>query len=84
MEHGAVIWMIVAVIAVWQTAVSLALVRVSHLEPRQKVYQLCLIWLVPVIGAAVIYSMLRAEGRPPYVPEKGYTLPPDNASGPDH
>jgi hypothetical protein len=84
MESTVVIWSIVAVIAAWQLWVSVVVVRASFLERHQRVLQLCLIWFLPLIGAVVVHSMLRSEGRPPYVPEKGYTVPGDNASGPDH
>jgi hypothetical protein len=68
------------VLAVYQLWVSLKLFRAPQYEPRQKWLQLALIWLIPAIGAVVVHSMLRSEGHPPYVPEKGYTPPNDSGA----
>jgi cytochrome bd-type quinol oxidase subunit 1 len=67
-------------IAAFQLWVSVQLIRASHYESLQKWLQLLLIWLVPLLGAIVVQSMMRTEGRAPYKPEKGYTEPGDNAS----
>ena len=60
--------------------VSMHVVAARHLERWQKWLQLCLIWLVPLFGAVVVESMLRSEGQPPYIPEKGYTEPNDSGA----
>ena len=83
MTTTVVILGIIAAAAAWQVWVSVAVVRAGHLERRQKLLQLGLIWLLPIIGAVAVYSMLRAEGKSPYIPERGYTVPGDNAPGPD-
>jgi hypothetical protein len=69
-----------AVVLVINAAVSIAIWRSSGLyEPEQKRLQYLLIWLVPLLGAAVSWVVLRAHSRPiagdgdgitgnPYVP----------------
>ena len=71
---GAILAIIVVVTAV-QLRVTWRLLRSSMYEWPQKRLQLALIWLVPVLGAIVVHTMMRVEGQPPYKPEKGYTDP---------
>jgi hypothetical protein len=63
-----------------QLWVSIYVARSTLYERRQKQLQIALVWLLPVIGAVIVCSMMKAEGRPPYKPEKGYTEPGDSAS----
>jgi len=67
-------------IAAYQFWVSIQLARAPQYTGRQKGLQAVIIWMLPVIGAILVQSMLWAEGRPPYKPETGYTEPGDNAS----
>jgi hypothetical protein len=67
-------------IALYQLWVSVQLLRSSLYEPRQKGFQLVVVWLTPIVGAVIVHSMMRSEGKPPYTPEKGYTEPGDHAS----
>jgi hypothetical protein len=71
---GAIMAILVAVAAI-QLRVSWRLLRSPIYEPRQKWAQLALIWLIPLLGAIVVYTMMRVEGQPPPKPEKGYTDP---------
>ena len=80
MGSSEVILGIAVLIAAFQLWVSVQLFRASHYEPLQKWLQLLLIWLIPLLGAIVVQSMMRSEGRPPYVPEKGYTTPNDSGA----
>ena len=70
----------VAVIGAYQIWVSTELFRSSMYERTQKWLQLALIWLVPIVGAVVVQSMMKSDGKPRYKPEKGYTEPGDSAS----
>jgi len=80
MEHTDIIIGAVVVICAYQLWVSAQLLRSSLYEPTHKWFQLGLIWLVPIVGAVVVQSMMRSEGKPRYKPEKGYTEPGDSAS----
>jgi len=80
MEHIEVIIVAVALIAVYQLWVSVELVRSALYEPVQRWLQLAVIWFIPVVGAVVVQSMMRSEGKSPFKPEKGYTEPGDSAS----
>jgi hypothetical protein len=80
MEPIHVVISTVAVICAYQLWVSIQLLRSSMYEPTQKWFQLALIWLVPMVGAVVVQSMMQSDGKPRYKPEKGYTEPGDSAS----
>jgi len=69
-----------ATVALYQVWVSVQLLRSTLYEPKQKGLQLLLVWLIPIIGAVIVHSLMRSEGKPPYTPEKGYTEPGDHAS----
>lgn len=62
----------------YQVYVTSAILRKQHFERSQKAFQIALVWLIPLIGALLIYSFLRADGKAPYKPEKGYTEPSGN------
>lgn len=68
------------VIALYQLWVSVWLLRSTLYERRQKGFQLVVVWLVPIVGAVIVHSMMRSDGKPRYTPEKGYTEPGDHAS----
>jgi hypothetical protein len=55
---------IVSMVVAYQLWVSILVIRTSMYEPRQKWLQLIGIWLAPVIGAVVAYSMLGTKGKP--------------------
>lgn len=75
MDHVTVLWGVVGIIAVYQLWVSVRVSHAAHLEASQKLLQVALVWLVPVIGAIIVHSMLAVEGKTPHKPEKGYTEP---------
>ena len=64
----------------YQLWVSVQLLRYALYDRTQKGLQLVLVWLIPIIGAALVQAMMKSEGKPPYKPEKGYTQPGDSAS----
>jgi hypothetical protein len=70
-----VVGIAIVIFSLW---VSMHVVAAKHLERTQKFLQLCLVWFVPVFGPIVVESMLRSEGQPAYIPEKGYTEPNDS------
>jgi hypothetical protein len=70
----------IALLASLQLWVSIHVARSSLYERRQKQLQIALIWPLPVIGAVIVCSMMKTDGRSPYKPEKGYTEPGDSAS----
>ncbi len=45
------------------TVVTIAVVRSTAYERSQKLFQLALIWLLPVVGAALSWYVLREEAR---------------------
>lgn len=59
--------------------VSFAVVCSDAFEPRQKAFQLLLIWLVPVFGAAFLWAVLREER--PFKFKKGYGTDVDDDLG---
>ncbi len=59
MEPIHVVISTVAVICAYQVWVSIQLLRSSMYEPSQKWFQLALIWLVPMVGAVVVQSMMQ-------------------------
>ena len=48
LETGALIHVVLSLVA------TVVIVRSAHLEKHQVVYQACLVWLVPLIGATTI------------------------------
>jgi len=80
MSHTELILGIASAIVAYQLWVSAQLFRSSLYESSHKGLQLVLIWLIPVVGAAVVQAMMWSDGRSPYKPEKGYTEPGDHAS----
>ena len=68
------------VVVAYQLWVSILVVRTAIYEPTQKLLQCIGIWLIPIIGAVIVHSILKTEGKPPYKPEKEWTEPGDNAS----
>jgi tellurite resistance protein TehA-like permease len=81
MERTQIVLAVGAIAAVlFQVWVSVQLLRSTLYEPSQKRLQMLVVWLIPVIGAVIVQSMMRSDGKPPYRPEKGYTEPGDHAS----
>lgn len=60
-------WMLLlgAVLALGNIIASVAVLRVSVLSPSQRVLQLALIWLVPVIGAVVCGAFAASQALGP-------------------
>ena len=74
------ILLIVAVVVILNLFASLAVLRVAELSPSQRLLQLALIWLIPVLGAIVcaafassqaLGSSARGTIDPLYLPADG-------------
>jgi hypothetical protein len=48
---------------VFQIYVTVRVVRSRVYEPKQKVWQAQLIWLLPIVGAGLVFSILQEEDR---------------------
>jgi len=63
------IGLIIACVVVFQVWLTVRVFRSKMFEHRQKVLQAQLIWLVPIIGAGLVFSILQEESpgdrRPP-------------------
>ena len=61
-------------LAVANLVMSFAIVRSRAFEPIQKLFQCALVWLVPIVGAAVCLYFLREEARAAVSPKAGGSL----------
>lgn len=55
---------LIAAICLANLFVSLAVLRSEVLEPEQKIAQLALVWLLPVVGAILAWLVLRDDRQP--------------------
>jgi hypothetical protein len=55
--------LVVACVVAFQTWLTVRVFRSNMFERRQKVLQAQLIWLLPIIGAGLVFSILQ-EGTP--------------------
>ena len=60
--------LLVAVIVLINVAASIAVLRVSVFAPSQRLLQLALIWLVPVLGAIVCAAFASSQALGPASP----------------
>ena len=60
--------LLVAVVMLINVAASVVVLRVSVFSPSQRVLQLALIWLVPVIGAVVCAAFASSQALGPASP----------------
>ena len=44
--------------------VTLKLLRKEEFDKKQKIRQAIIIWILPLLGAAIIYAFLRSEDEP--------------------
>jgi hypothetical protein len=69
-----VIVLALAVVAAFQAWLTVQVFRSGLYDKRQKILQTQLIWLLPLLGSALVFTMLRDEGptnRPPPAVRKG-------------
>ncbi|WP_437517518.1 hypothetical protein [Sorangium sp. So ce1099] len=52
-----------AALLAFQIYVTVRVFRSRVYEPKQKVYQAQLVWLLPIIGAGLVFSILQEEDR---------------------
>lgn len=53
--------LVLAAVAAFQIWLTVRVFRSKLYERRQKLMQVPLIWLVPVLGAGIVFSVLRAD-----------------------
>lgn len=53
----------IAALLAFQIYVTVRVVRSRMYEPRQKVWQAQLIWLLPIIGAGLVFTILQEDDR---------------------
>lgn len=64
----------IAIMLLWlNIRATLAVVRDSLSEPQQRIWQLLLVWLLPLIGALVVLAV----HRPDEEPSRRYREPPE-------
>lgn len=49
--------------ATFQSWLTVRVLRSGLYERKQKIFQVQLIWLIPIIGAALVFSVLRDDER---------------------
>jgi hypothetical protein len=59
-----VLLLILAVIGVMNVAATVQVGRDEYSEPRQKVLQIILVWIVPILGALVVLAVHRKPEKP--------------------
>ncbi|CAN94116.1 hypothetical protein predicted by Glimmer/Critica [Sorangium cellulosum So ce56] len=52
-----------AAVLAFQVYVTVRVFRSRVYEPKQKVWQAQLVWLLPIIGAGLVFSILQEEDR---------------------
>ncbi|MGK3993661.1 hypothetical protein [Sorangium sp. So ce1024] len=52
-----------AAVIAFQIYVTVRVFRSRVYEPKQKVYQAQLVWLLPIIGAGLVFSILQEEDK---------------------
>ncbi|WP_437738141.1 hypothetical protein [Sorangium sp. So ce1335] len=52
-----------AALLAFQIYVTVRVFRSRVYEPKQKVYQAQLVWLLPIIGAGLVFSILQEEDK---------------------
>lgn len=76
--------LLVAVVALINVFASAAVLRVAAFSPTQRLLQLALIWLVPVIGAVVCAAFASSQALGPTSPSTIDPLYlPSDGGGPD-
>ena len=75
--------LLVAVIAVINVFASAAVLRVAVFSPTQRVLQLALIWLVPMIGAVVCAAFASSQALGPTSRTIDPLYLPSDGGGPD-
>lgn len=48
---------LLAIVAAINVKATLVLARSSYYDPKQKLFQLALVWLLPIVGAVLVWSL---------------------------
>lgn len=68
-ESGLVaVWAAIAALAFFNVFVSVRILACDGLSGRQKAFQLAITWLLPLLGATVVYSIVLARSPRPKDP----------------
>lgn len=78
MNKNEIFLFIGALVAAYQLWVSVLIIRAPLYEPRQKLFQVAGIWLIPLMGAIIVHCLLITDGTPPYRPEKAWAEPTES------
>jgi hypothetical protein len=71
---------IISAVLLFQVLTSVRLARTSQYTLEQKILQALLIWLLPIVGALIVYAVLGSEDTSPakrdsnFVPQKDLSL----------
>lgn len=68
------------VLLIYNIYVSITLLKFAGYSAGQKSAQLFIIWLLPAVGAVVVYSIIRSSLTSPKNHDRNFT--PDNGSNP--
>ena len=52
-----IILILLALVAALNVKATLDLARSSYYSPKQKLFQLALVWLIPIVGAVLVWSL---------------------------
>ncbi len=58
---------------IYQSYVTRRVLRYPNCTSTQKVLQLALVWLVPLVGAAVVHGFFKQDAAPPRVRDTAFT-----------
>lgn len=72
--------LVIALVA-YQAYVTLRVIRSTAYTTTQKSLQISLIWLLPLVGAAVVHSVFAIDSKGPSMPDKDFTPQPPNDGG---
>lgn len=72
---------VVIVLLAYQAYVTLRVTRNVTCTFAQKWFQVCLIWLLPIVGAAIVHSVLAMDRETRSVPDKDFIPQSPNDDG---
>jgi len=71
-------WIAITAALAYQAFVSVLVVRAIEYERHQKLIQLGLIWLVPVLGAGIVHVFAWSHRQPAREYDRNFTPQPPN------
>ena len=58
------VYFAIALVAVANTVASFAILRSDSLTPSQRVFQLAIVWLLPLLGAVICWAFISSQSVP--------------------